>query len=209
MAISNCLFSPTSENPRGFSVWCVPPRRISTKPIAKPLATSRMKQLKAKLKFILSFLKSEWNFADYPLETWKNPNAGQKDIEYGAKFTNWWNLVAHGESEFQAVENLKLHFSDFKKNNSKIPRPGANVPIEFTERDRIEKYEHIAVDFFEKIIGINFYDCFISDLSSLFDFDLEKEETLKKIKTEYGIVPQDKDYFLADIFEQIDEKASG
>jgi hypothetical protein len=23
MAISNCLFSPTSENPPGFSVWCV------------------------------------------------------------------------------------------------------------------------------------------------------------------------------------------
>ncbi len=23
MAISNCSFSPTSENPRGFSVWCV------------------------------------------------------------------------------------------------------------------------------------------------------------------------------------------
>mgnify|MGYP001554462388 CR=1 FL=1 len=23
MAISNCLFSPTSENPHGFSAWCV------------------------------------------------------------------------------------------------------------------------------------------------------------------------------------------
>ena len=23
MTISNCLISPTSENPRGFSVWCV------------------------------------------------------------------------------------------------------------------------------------------------------------------------------------------
>jgi hypothetical protein len=23
MAISNCLFSPTSENPRGFSAWYV------------------------------------------------------------------------------------------------------------------------------------------------------------------------------------------
>jgi len=23
MAISNCLFSPASENPRGFSAWCV------------------------------------------------------------------------------------------------------------------------------------------------------------------------------------------
>ncbi|SHH34799.1 hypothetical protein SAMN05444148_1799 [Winogradskyella jejuensis] len=31
MAISNCLFLPTSENPRGFSVWCV-----LAKLIAKP-----------------------------------------------------------------------------------------------------------------------------------------------------------------------------
>ena len=31
MAISNCLFSPNSENPRGFSVWCV-----LVKLIAKP-----------------------------------------------------------------------------------------------------------------------------------------------------------------------------
>jgi hypothetical protein len=23
LAISNCLFSPTSENPSGFSAWCV------------------------------------------------------------------------------------------------------------------------------------------------------------------------------------------
>ena len=165
-----------------------------------------MKQLKAKLKFILSFLKSEWNFTDYPLETWKNPNAEQKDIEYGAKFTNWWHLVAHGESEFQAVENLKQLLADFKENNSEIPRPGASVPVEYTEGDRIEKYEEIAVDFFDKIIGINFYDCFISDLSSLFDFDLENEKTLKKIESEYGIVPKGKDYFLVDIFEQIDEK---
>ena len=41
MAISNCLFSPTSENPRGFSVWCVlakfcaKPRNYSyTRPLA-------------------------------------------------------------------------------------------------------------------------------------------------------------------------------
>ena len=40
MAISNCLFSPTSENPRGFSVWCVF-AKLSAKPrngiIARPL----------------------------------------------------------------------------------------------------------------------------------------------------------------------------
>ena len=44
MAISNCLFSTISENPRGFSVWnviaklCAKPRNYS-KP--KPLYASR------------------------------------------------------------------------------------------------------------------------------------------------------------------------
>ena len=31
MAISNCLFSPTYENPRGFSDWCVL-AKLSAKP---------------------------------------------------------------------------------------------------------------------------------------------------------------------------------
>ena len=31
MAISNCSFSPTSENPLGFSVWCVL-AKLSAKP---------------------------------------------------------------------------------------------------------------------------------------------------------------------------------
>lgn len=29
MAISNCYNSPTSENPLGFSVWCVPAKLIA------------------------------------------------------------------------------------------------------------------------------------------------------------------------------------
>ena len=173
------------------------------------LATSRMKQLKAKIKYLKSFLKFDWDFSDYPLETWKNLNAEQKELEYGAKFTNWWSLVAHGKTENQAVENLKTLLIEFKKNNTEIPRPGANVPLQFSETDRIDNYEDIAVGFFDKIIGINFYDCFISDLSSLHDFDLANEETLKKIESEFGVVPEDKDYCLSDIFEQIKEKASG
>jgi len=86
---------------------------------------------------------------------------------------------------------------------------GAKFTNWWSESDRIEKNEHIAVEFFDKIIGINFYDCFISDLSSLHDFDLADEKTLEKIELEFGIVPKDKDYFLSDIFEQINKKASG
>ncbi len=82
------------------------------------------------------------------------------------------------------------------------------VPLAYSDASRIEKFEHITFDFFDKIIGINIYDCFISDLSSLHDFGLANEKTLKKIESEYGIIPSGKDYFLSDIFEQINEKAS-
>jgi hypothetical protein len=167
-----------------------------------------MKQLKAKIKFLKSFLKAEWDFDDYPLETWENPNAEQNDLKYGAEFTNWWSLVGHGETENQAVENLKKYLSDYKKNNAVVPRPGANAPLEFSETERIEKYEDIAVEFFDNIIGINFYDCFISDLSSLHNFELDDDDNVAKIETEYGIRLKDKDYLLSDIFELIDKKAS-
>lgn len=168
-----------------------------------------MKKLKAKIKYLKSFFKSDWNFHDYPLETWKNVNAQQEDLAYGATFTNWLGFIAHGETENQAVANLKQHLIDFKKNNADIPRPGAYAPLEFSETDKIEEYEEIAVDFFDKIIEINFYECFVSDLSSLHDFGLADEATLKKIELEYEITPKDKDYFLSDIFEQIQEKANG
>src|SRR5690606_10004986 len=90
---------------------------------------------------------------------------------------------------------------EYAKDNE-LPRPGSKVPIQFAESNRIEENEEIAIDFFDKIIGINYYDCFISDYSSLSDFDLDDEETLEKIKAEYGIEPKG-DLFLADIFEEI------
>ena len=165
-----------------------------------------MTQLKATYKYLHSFLKTNWEFEDYPLETWKNPNAQQEDIKFGAKFTNWSTFVAHGSSIPEAIEKLKHNLKEYSKDNE-LPRPGSKVPIQFAESNRINENEEIAVDFFDKIIGINYYDCFISDYSSLVDFDLDDKETLEKIKAEYGIEPKG-DLFLADIFEEIKNKAS-
>ncbi len=43
MAISNRLFSPTSENPRGFSVWCVL-AKLSANPRNEIIAETNMAQ---------------------------------------------------------------------------------------------------------------------------------------------------------------------
>ncbi len=94
----------------------------------------------------------------------------------------------------ELTNNLQSFFKKENKEN-----------IQFAETDRIEQYETIAIDFFNKIIGMNYYDCFISDESSLYDFDLDDEEAVGKIKKEYGI-ELDKNLFLVDIFKQIDNE---
>ncbi len=160
-----------------------------------------MRQIKALCKYALSYFKQDWDFSDYPLETWRNQNTKQEGVEYIARFVNWLTFIESGSSREEAIENLRNKFLEYKKNNA-LPRPGSKVPIEFASSNRVEQYESIAVDFFDHIIELNFYDCFISDESSLYDFGLDDEETMQKIKQNYGIEPED-GLFLVDIFEKI------
>ncbi len=168
---------------------------------------SQMKQIRALYKYVKSYFKNEWDFNDYPLETWRNTNSNEPDIKFGASFTNWILFTAHGPTKQSAINNLEANFKDYKRNNNELPRPGKKVPIQYAETERIDNLEDIAVDFFDKIIEINYYDCFISDMTSLFDFDLDTDEALVKIKKEYNIEPKG-DLFLVDIFEEIKKNAS-
>lgn len=157
-----------------------------------------MNHIKALVKYLFSFFKSNWDFEDYPLETWINLETTKNDIKFGAKFTNWHTLIAHGNSNSEAIENLRTIFKEYSKEN-KLPRPGSKVSFQFAESSKTELYEEIAIDFFDKIIGISYYECFVSDYSTLFDFGLDDDGTIKKIETMYGI-KTDSDLVLADIF---------
>jgi len=66
---------------------------------------------------------------------------------------------------------------------------------------KVELYEDIAIDFFDKIIKMNYYECFISDYTTLFDFSLDDEQVVEKIKNIYGIEPYS-DLVLANIFDK-------
>lgn len=164
-----------------------------------------MKKVNALVKMLISYFKKSWGFDDYPLDVWFNPNTEQEDIKYGAGFVNWHLFVTHGKKKEDAVANLRLLFEEYKNNNIELPRPGTTVPIKFAQNTLIERNEEIAADFFDKIIKMNFYDCFISDLTSLHDFDVNINEAVKNIKLIYNIVP-DEDLILSKIFRQIEEE---
>jgi len=120
-------------------------------------------------------IENNWNFEDYPTETWKNPNAGEKKVAYGAGIINWDGMVGHGETPEKALIALNEKFKLYKDNNAILPKPGTKVPLKFASASNMEKYEKMAVDFFVKIFDINYYECFISDESSLPDIESHLE----------------------------------
>lgn len=64
------------------------------------------------------------------------------------------------------------------------------------------------VDFFEKILGVNYYDCLITDLSSLWDFPggETNEAYNRKIAEVYGVDVSDiESSSLVEIFKRIAE----
>ncbi|PKB15266.1 hypothetical protein [Flavobacterium sp. 5] len=161
-----------------------------------------MNQIKALYKYLISYFKNDWKFKDYPLKTWNNQNAEIDELKFGASFTNWTMFVAHGNRKEVAIDNLKIQFKDYKAKNDVLPRPGKKVPIQYAESTEIEKYEDIAIDFFDEIIEMDYFSCFISDHSSLHEFDIDTLEAVEKIKSKYHI-ELDEDLILVDIFKQI------
>jgi predicted RNase H-like HicB family nuclease len=167
------------------------------------------------IKLLKSYSKKEWDFDDYPVEIYSNENAGEDKVKFGARIVNWSVMVGHGETKQRALENLKESFKLFKDNNE-LPRPGTKVPLRFALRQEIEDYEELAVDFFDKILKLNYYDCFVSDQSSLVDFesldgdDKRKEfkiRTIKRIKEIYGAnITDTYDKYLVDVFNKIKSK---
>lgn len=158
-------------------------------------------------KYLISFFTTNWTFEHYPLLTWINENAGEPKVQFGAGFSGWHGLVGHGSTKKQAVAELRNHFEQFKLHN-KLPRPGTSKPLEFATTDRIDAHEEIAVEFFKKILKMNYYDCFISDLSSLHDFGEDFGELEIKILENYGLTKNEiGEGFFVDIFDQIEKRS--
>lgn len=158
------------------------------------------------LKYLLSFFKNDWGFQDYPLKTWINSNALQDEKKYGAGFKGWMGLVGRGKNTQEAILHLKENFENYKSNNSSIPRPGTYKEIEFAAHDEVERYEEIAVPFFRDILEMNYYECFISNKSSVLDFPISEQELKEKLKQHYDIEMKIKDGMFVDIFREIGTK---
>ncbi|MDL2320318.1 hypothetical protein LJC45_04205 [Alistipes sp. OttesenSCG-928-B03] len=144
-----------------------------------------MDQIKILIKRILSYTKKEWMLEDYPLR-YRRQKSVPEDYRWAVQILNWW-ISGVGDTKEKALEDLVKNFNLYKENNDKLPRPGTIVPIQFADTSMIEELEVEGVDFFDKIIGMDYYSCFISDETSLHDFGMYDDRTLRKINEFYSL----------------------
>ncbi len=147
--------------------------------------------IKATWKELLSYTKTTWDLDDYPLRFKKQTGTpGQYNVgelkPWVVQIINWWTMTGLGDTKEEAYQMLKNNFDSYRQLNNP-PRPGTATPLQFADTSRADKLEDIAVDFFEKILNLNYYECFISDDSDLGSFGKDDSETLNKINSVYNL----------------------
>lgn len=160
-------------------------------------------------KRLLSYTKKTWDLNDYPLRYKNQADPNDKNIKpWVVQVVNWWTLTGLGDTKEEAYTMLNEAFENYKLYNDTMPRPGCSVPFQYADTTAVDNLEHVAVDFFDKILDYNYYECFISDESSLIDFGQDTQETLQKINDTYGLdLKEIGDGNIVRILTLIDEKS--
>jgi len=170
--------------------------------------------MKRFVKFLLSFTKRDWALSDYPIRV-RHQQSSALEPPGRLKLIPWlalvegWLLSGHGETRETALADLEAAFLRCKVSGKPLPRPGTRVPIKFASTDRVVGVEHVARDFFHRILDMNYDDCLITDESSLWDFHEDESNKIYtgRIQDEYGIDISDlSDARIADILERIAQR---
>lgn len=182
-------------------------------PVLKHLRNAR-NQVLAAWKWLLSFRKADWLLDDYPVFIRKQESDGNnshsrlKLIPYVARIVNWYTLSGGGDTEIDALADLKTNFDTQKearrRKHEALPRPGTRVPIQFASDTCVEAHRELADDFIKRVLELEW--ALITDESSLWDFheDDTNKDLAAKVRDIYGVDISDlQSGRLCDIFERI------
>ncbi len=170
-----------------------------------------MDWVKAGWFFLTSFFKRSWDLADYPVrvrqfEPQEPHGRFPAPFTWSAQVINWVAMQGHGYSREEAFADLAKGLASFKALGKPLPRPGSRVPLEFASNERIVQHEVLATDFLDRIFGVRYDECFISDKSTLWLFhDQDRNDVLhKKILEVYSVDVSDiESGLIADILDRI------
>ena len=168
--------------------------------------------LRARWKYLLSFLKSDWELEDYPVIVRRQDDGGAvwgDEVRltapaYVARVVNWTALDGCGATRAEALADLGRRFQNACEHRAAKPRPGTHVPIEFAAQDRIAARQALVDEFVRDVLSVE--DVWLSDQSCLWHFALggSLDEYYAKIMLLYGVDVRDvPDANIAEILDRI------
>ncbi|MFH4969413.1 hypothetical protein V8G61_14500 [Gaetbulibacter sp. M240] len=140
---------------------------------------------------------------DYPVKTWKIFGSNGSEVSIRAGIECWTMMNADGSTKKLAIKALRESFKAYKENNDDLPRPGTNVPLKLAPTDHIDRFEKTAVHFFDKILGMNYYEGFYSDGTVLLYFEPDDESEAIDFKRK--IILKTQTIYKVDISDFYDE----
>lgn len=165
-------------------------------------------------KLLFSYLKSNWDLDDYPIEFRQQQmldlsGSNLTMYPWEARVVNWYWMNADGHSKSEAYLKLKEKFDKHKLEGNNLPRPGHRVQLNFSSSERMDQYENEAVHFFREIFEMDYYEMFVSDKTSMHDFSWTDEmlnEKYIKIQETYGVqINEIEGLKIVDILQRIRE----
>jgi hypothetical protein len=115
-------------------------------------------------------------------------------------------MAGHRYSRAEALQNLAASFARRKAELEPLPRLGTRVPLKFASDERVRRQQQLVVDFMNRILGLQYEECFVSDQSSLWNFHEEESNDFlnKKVLAVYGVDISDlESALIVDILERI------
>jgi hypothetical protein len=177
------------------------------------------------LKFFRSFFKRDWELSDYPITTREMATLARFKIQEQEKpesqnpkwmmIVEGLNLIGVGDTQEDAKTDLESRFRRYKQENPKMPRPGIQGPMKIemeSSQEITEAGGSLIEDFMQHIFNLSPGSYFISDLSSLHDFEILDDELdirnfQRKIALRYNVDVSDiPNGNLAKIFQRIRKK---
>lgn len=154
-------------------------------------------RLHARWKWLLSFRKSQWTVADYPVRLHRNP-VPDPDQAWVARIVHWPGPVGVGRDPHGALACLRDSFRAIAAarlaRGERLPRPGVPEPARFAPAVRIARHAELLGEFSEKVMGLRPGELlFLSDASTLHDFgdDGEVERMRGLVRSLYGVETAD------------------
>ena len=118
-------------------------------------------------KFLLSFLKREWSFDDYPVHAREQNPLGRGDVPRWVAGIDGLYLTGLGETRSEAIQDLRASFARYSQDRSP-PRPGTQAELEFSDCSNVDRLGKTIYDYVESATGVRPF--FLSDESSFGDF---------------------------------------